>query len=194
MKHSAIFTLLFFAMTQFTVAQDSNDYYYEIPDFPEAYTPHTVAARMVDGFGFRYYWATKDLREQDMSYKPSEDSRTIRQTLEHIYGLSRTVMTAPLSKVNTYPKEELSFEELRQRTLDNIEQASKVLKQENAAMDEYKMIFQRGEDTIEHPFWNVLNGPLADAIYHTGQVVAYRRASGNPIPKGVRMLTGKKTE
>ena len=176
-------------------AQDQNLPYHQIPDYPEEFTPNNVAARMVDGLGYRYYWVTKDLREEDLVYRISEDSRTTRETLDHIYGLTRTIMHAPQSKVNTYPKEELTFDELRKRTLENIALTSKLLKAgEDGEMDKYLMIFQRGENTTEYPFWNLINGPIADAIYHTGQVVAFRRASGNPIQKGVRMLTGKTAE
>ncbi len=38
------------------------------------------------------------------------------------------------------------------------------------------------------------SGPIADALWHTGQIVSFRRSSGNPIPKGVNMLTGERSE
>ena len=41
--------------------------YYEIPDYPETYTAGSVAARMLDGLGFRYYWATEGLNEDDLN-------------------------------------------------------------------------------------------------------------------------------
>jgi hypothetical protein len=104
-------------------------------------------------------------------------------------------MHAPQSKINSSPQEELSFEELRKSTLENLALASKLLKEgKEGDMDDYKIIFKRGDNTTEYPFWNMINGPIADAIYHVGQVVAFRRASGNPIQKGVRMLTGKAAE
>ena len=104
-------------------------------------------------------------------------------------------MHAPESKVNTYPETDMSFDELRAQTLMNIEKASKLFKAgEEGDMDGYRMIFQREGGNVEYPFWNMINGPIADAIYHTGQIVAFRRASGNPIQKGVRMLTGKAAE
>ena len=197
MKKFNILLILIFIMATQSNAQDkkSDLPYYQIPDYPDAYNANNVAARMVDGLGFRYYWATEGLREEALAYKPSVDSRTIGETLQHIYGLSRTIMTAPQSEVNTYPKEDLTFEETRKNTLENIQRTSQLLKEgKQGDMDNYKMIFQRGDDITEYPFWNMINGPIADAIYHTGQVVGYRRASGNPIPSGVRMLTGKKTE
>lgn len=195
MKALSTLLIFVFIMTLQTMAQDQELPYHQIPDYPEEYTPNTVAARMVDGLGYRYYWATKDLREEDLVYEISEDSRTTRETLDHIYGLSRTIMHAPQSKVNSNPKEELSFKELRRKTLENIATASRLLKEgKEGDMDGYLVIFQRGENTTEYPFWNMINGPIADAIYHTGQIVAFRRASGNSIQKGVRQLTGKTAE
>ena len=189
------FFIFIITMTLQVNAQDGSPTYHQIPDYPEEYSANNVAARLVDGLGFRYYWATKDLREEDLAYKPSESSRTTGETLYHIYGLTRTIMHAPESKVNTYPETDFSFEELRAETLKNIEKASKLLKEgKEGDMSEYKMIFKRNEKLTEYPFWNMINGPIADAIYHTGQVVAYRRASGNPIQKGVRMLTGTAPE
>lgn len=195
MKSLHTLLIFVFIMTIQANAQNQELPYHQIPDYPAEYTANNIAARMVDGLGFRYYWATKDLRAEDLKYKPSEDGRTTRETMDHIYGLSRTIMHAPQSKVNTYAKEELTFEELRKRTLENIALTSKLLKEgKEGDMDGYLMIFQREGGNIEYPFWNMVNGPIEDAIYHTGQIVAFRRASGNPIQKGVRMLTGKAAE
>jgi len=34
--------------------------YKEIPGYPSKYTEGTVISRMIDGLGYRYYWATKN--------------------------------------------------------------------------------------------------------------------------------------
>jgi hypothetical protein len=137
---------------------------------------------VIDGLGYRYYWATESLREEDLDYKPSEDSRTTRETIDHIYGLSKTISSTPRSKTN----EELTFEQIRKRTLENFQVASNHLKEgKEDNLDDYATNF---------PYWNMLNGPISDAIYHTGQVVAYRRASGNPIHSGVSVFSGKTKE
>ena len=47
-----------------------NSPYYEIPDYPEKYNQGTVVARMIDGLGFRYYWATEGLRAEDLNLNP----------------------------------------------------------------------------------------------------------------------------
>lgn len=166
--------------------------YRQIPDYPQSFTSENVAARMVDALGYRYYWATEGLREEDLAYKPSEDSRTTEETINHIYGLSRTIVNAPQSKVNSRSQDNLTFEEKRKKTLENLQKASHLIKEGD--MDNYKIIFQREDNTTEFPFWNLINGPIADAIYHTGQVVAFRRASGNPIHPGVSVFSGKTKE
>ena len=50
------------------------------------------------------------------------------------------------------------------------------------------------EEKVEFPFWNQLNGPIEDAVWHSGQIVAFRRASGNPISKKISVFTGKVRE
>lgn len=49
--------------------------YKQIPEYPEQYTSGNVIARFIDGLGYRYYWATEGLREQDLAYKPSEKGK-----------------------------------------------------------------------------------------------------------------------
>lgn len=58
----------------------------------------------------------------------------------------------------------------------------------------YKMVFKRESGTRELPFWNEINGPIADALWHVGQVVSLRRSSGNPFNPKVNVLTGKLME
>jgi hypothetical protein len=54
------------------------------------------------------------------------------------------------------------------------------------------IIFDRKGKISNFPIWNLMNGPLEDAIYHTGQIVSFRRTAGNPIPKGVNVFLGVK--
>lgn len=175
-------------------AQSENLPYYSIPDSPDTYDAHNVAARMIDGLGYRYFWATEGLRDEDLSYRPGETSRTSMETIEHIYGLSKTIINATLSKPNIRSGSdvEMTFREYRENTLTNLMKASNNLKNHVVPdMNDMKVIFQRGENSNELPFWNMINGPIADAIWHSGQVVAFRRASGNPINPGVSVLSGK---
>ena len=171
-----------------------NDTYYTIPEAPKEYTAATVASRMVDGLGFRYYWASYGLTENDLSYKPSKESRTSFETLKHIYDLTTVLLNSVVMQPNTGEKiPEMNYKQLRAATLMNIEKSSKILRN-SKDISKYKIIFKNANNTSEFPFWNQINGPISDAIWHVGQVVSLRRSSGNPFPKGVSVLRGTKKD
>ncbi|MBK6990583.1 MAG: hypothetical protein IPH34_01590 [Chitinophagaceae bacterium] len=188
-------TFLFAAMITLISSAQNKPYYYQIPEAPATFTPATVAARMVDGLGFRYFWATEGLTEKDIAYKPTEDSRTSLETLQHIDGLTFILLNAVNKKttIGSSGFEKLTFEELRIKTLLQIQQASEILKKPDANLEDFDMIFERTNGKQEYPFWNLINGPIADALWHVGQIVTFRRSSGNPLPKGVNVLQGTKT-
>lgn len=184
-------------MFAFPPSSDPGLPYSRIPDAPDTYSAGKVAARVIDGLGFRFYWATEDLRDSDLVYKPSAEARTTLETVYHIYGLSRVILNTVEQKPNISDNtgERLSFEEARRKTLNNLKRASDLLKlTPDTDITHLKMIFGKGENSSEFPFWNLLNGPIADAIYHTGQVVSFRRSSGNPINPKVNVLTGSLSE
>lgn len=181
-------------MSQDKKESQSNLPYQQIPAAAEEYSTGSVLARMIDGLGYRYYWATEGLTEEDLSYKPSEDARSMDETISHLYGLSLTIINSPLNIPNVRPKgwDDLSFEERRKRTLKNLEKCSELLGKKDAeAISKLTIIFQNGDQQSEFPFWNMINGPIADALYHTGQVVVMRRSAGNPIDPGVNVFIGK---
>ena len=186
--------LLAFSPNTRLMAQDSALPYAEIPDAPKKYNACTVAARMVDGLGFRYYWATEGLRPEDLNYKPSESARTADATLDHIYGLTMVIVNSVKGLPNGGPRSDrpTTYEEKRRRTLLALKEASDILRNSKPRkMKDFKVIFQRGETTTEYPFWNQLNGPIVDAIWHVGQMVSFRRASGNPLNPKVSVFSGK---
>ena len=168
--------------------------YYQIPDYPEKYTAGSVAARMVDGLGFRYYWATEGLRDVDLHYKPSDKGRTSSETIDHIYGLSNVILNATKMEINdfTIKKPVVSYKEKRQKTLENLKEASDILKVADAdEMKKFMVVFKSSNGTREYPFWNNINGPIADGIWHCGQIVLLRRASGNPFNSKASVFSGK---
>lgn len=172
-------------------AQDTLPYY-EIPDPPLTYTAEGIVSRMIDGLGFRYYWATEGLTENDLKFKPGETNRTLSETIDHLYGLSNVILNSALKKPNDGPvTPPARFDEIRSATLHNLAEASALFRQSDA-LDEHKAIFVRPSGNSEFPFWNMVNGPIEDAVWHCGQVVSYRRASGNPMPPGVSVFSGKK--
>ncbi len=158
--------------------------YYEIQDHTIDYNAGSATARMVDGLGFRYYWASEGLREEDLAYKPSESGRTSFETIEHIYGLSKFILGAVKIESNKTKEEEakMTFAEKRKQTLLNIEMTAELLRKT-------KDLSQFDNDRFK--FWNIINGPIADAIWHCGQVVLLRRASGNPFNSKASVFSGK---
>ena len=164
----------------------------QISEYPDEITDNLVLARMIEGLGFRYYWVTEGLRPEDLAYLPGNDGRSTEQTLGHLYDLSNTIVHAvqglPIKR--SVEKEELTFEDRRLKALNNFDAAVSYLKSNPTKMDNVKIIFQRGERTSEFPIWNLINGPITDAIYHCGQIVSFRRSSGNPIRAGVNVFRG----
>jgi len=184
-----LITLIFaIAITTTTMAQ-KDDFYYEIPPAPKEYTATTVASRMVDGLGFRYYWATYGLTEKDLKFKPNSEARTSLETIDHILGLSQVIVNSTLKVGNGAKQPKMTFEEKRTKTLANLQKASEILRKATS-LDDFKIVFGK----TEFPFWNQINGPISDALWHTGQVVSFRRSSGNPFPKGVSVLRGTKKD
>ena len=191
-----LLSILFIPIVLPLMAQETTLPYYEIPDAPETFTAGGVASRMVDGLGFRYYWATEGLRGEDLAFRPSAEARTTEETIAHIYGLSITILNSTTNRPNEPGQDiKLPFNEMRKVTLENFRLVSERLR---ASADEdmmkYRMIFKRGENTTAFPFWNLVNGPIADCLWHVGQVISFRRTSGNPYNNKAGVLTGKVTK
>ncbi|MEP3836325.1 MAG: hypothetical protein ABJM36_01700 [Algibacter sp.] len=156
--------------------------FYEISDNPEEYTAGTVAARTIDGLGFRYFWATEGLRIDDLRHKASVSGRTSSETIKHIYELSKLIRNSILLDNKDTNKAELSFKDQRKQTLINLKLVSDVLRDTTTP---YNL------ENSEIPFWNIINGPIEDALWHCGQIVMLRRASGNPFNSKVNVFSGK---
>lgn len=156
----------------------------DITAIEKEFTVGNVAARMVEGLGFRYYWATQGLKKEDLNYRPSESGRTTFETIQHIHGLSEFMLLF-LRESSVEVSDLDDSEKVRSATLLNLERIEKKLTAMSAEDFEN---YRAGEVT----FWQFINGPVSDAIWHSGQVVMMRRASGNPIAEGVNVLMGKK--
>ena len=143
---------------------------------------------MIEGLGFRYYWATEGLRPEDLSFKPSEEARTSRETIEHIYGLTNVVSSSIKGEQNK-PQDikNASFEEIRMLTLQNLDAARTILA-EGKKLEDCKIIFGSSR---EFDFWYNINGPISDAIWHVGQIITFRRTSGNPYNNKASVFSGK---
>lgn len=169
--------------------------YRNIPKAADKFTAGSLMSRMVDGLGFRFYWATEALQFDDITFRPSEEARSIEETVDHIYGLTLLIVNAVMEQPTVYPIDisKLSFEQKRSRILSFLETASKsLLICSEEDFKRFNMVTKApGGQSSSLPFWNVENGPLADALWHTGQIVSLRRMAGNPFNSKVNVLTGQ---
>lgn len=175
--------------------QSPNLPYVSIPQhYPQEYTAATVTARLLDGLGYRYYWATEKLREEDLRYSTHETSWNSLEIIRHIYVLAEMVDGSIKGKVNVRPTadNDFEFEKLRNETLHMIKASADVLREASSDdLANFEIKYLRGYKESSFPFWHQFNGPIADALTHVGQVVIMRRASGNPIDPMVNVFMGK---
>ena len=190
MNYLRIILVALFMVTQMS-AQQNNLPYYEIPEASQEFTAGAVLSRMIDGLGFRYYWATEGLSTHDLNFKFNEGSRSTRETITHILELSEVILkTANKQFTKKYNLSKITDNEKRKITLYNFKAASEIFKQ-SESLAPYRMTVKKGDKVVEYSIWNLMNGPIEDAVWHTGQIASFRRMSGNPFPKGVSLLTGK---
>jgi hypothetical protein len=148
------------------------DLFHRIPGAPERLTATTAVVRLVDGLGFRLRWATESLTDADYRFRPAPASRSIGEIVEHVWDLaswvSRSVGLPRLSRA-------AGFDAVRASAIEAIFALRTAL----AAMSDADL----SQVTVSgRPFWHLLNGPIADALTHVGQINTLRRLAGNPTP------------
>ena len=162
----------------------------EIGEYPADFSQANIISRMIEGLGYRYYWATKSLTENDLNYKSSEGARSTIQIIEHIYSLTMMISSSFEKKEFKFTSVTYNYDELRTKTLLKLKYIHDELRS-NPDFSQLFIKFERGGTKMEFPFWNQINGPISDALWHCGQVVMNRRSSGNPLQSGVNVFLGK---
>lgn len=148
---------------------------------PEHMSGANVLSRFIDGLAFRYYWATEELREQDFLFRPSRDSMCVHEVMAHILDLAMMIRQAARNEDYRQTPSKGSPEEIRKQTLDTLHGLRDLLRQtRDETIAEHRVLKRDGKDW---PIWHIMNGPLADALTHVGQIVSWRRINGNPMPK-----------
>ena len=78
-------------------------------------------------------------------------------------------------------------EELRSRALSTLREVRDHLETlDDRALASHQVLKRDGS---RYPVWNIMNGPLSDALTHVGQLNAWRRLNGNPT-KPVNVFAG----
>jgi hypothetical protein len=149
------------------------DLFYEIPDYPESVSGTSVLVRLLDGLGFRFRWSTEGLSENDYEFRPAPDCMSIEELVRHIWGLVNWVCQSTQSE--------------RFKNQDDITLVRKSVLEMTHALKETLLSMSDEElaaiQIRELPFWHIVNGPVADALTHVGQINSFRRLAGNPTPK-----------
>jgi hypothetical protein len=167
--------------------------FHEIPAPPESYSATTVLSRLMEGLGYRYYWATDGLTAEALAFRSDPSSRSIRETMDHIRDIVQMVEYSLTGDTYALPSPEIAEDfDVRGATLGMIQRISETLRgADPAQIDEWKIRFDMGGNPMEFPFWHTINGTMSDAIYHTGQVVANRRAAGLPVNPNMNVFLGQ---
>ncbi|MEN8908100.1 MAG: hypothetical protein ABF289_19275 [Clostridiales bacterium] len=156
------------------------DFFRNIESYPKSFTASNIIVRMIDGLGFRFYWTTHGLRKKDYEFSPAEGRWSISETVRHIRDLVNWISISFEGK--NWPKPE-NDKKIREDTLKIMQQLRNLFENSsNEDLDNYRI---RGMKV-----WNIINGPLADALEHTGQIEMLRRINGNP-PENFNYFLGK---
>ena len=147
--------------------------YHHIPPDPDDVSGITVLVRLLDGLGFRFRWSTEGLSDDDYEFRPASDCMSIGELVGHVWGLVNWVsLSVGLDEFERGDDVSIT----RERVLEIIYALREALR---SMSDE-----DLGDITIdERPFWHIINGPIADALTHVGQINSFRRLAGKPTPK-----------
>ena len=141
-----------------------------IPDYPENISAGTSICRLLDGLGFRFFWATDGLPEHAYDYRHNEESMSIGELTRHILGLLNWMSVGLYGVKNPRPD---TVNAQREHILELLYK----LRNTFCGLDDTELTTLRLEGK---PFWNIINGPIADALTHVGQINMLRRAAGFP--------------
>ena len=141
-----------------------------VSEYPGNVTGTSIVIRMLDGLGYRFRYATQELSREDYRFTPGKGCKTIGETMRHIWWLMDIICRAIFGENDTPAGD---VESRRRHTLEMI---LKLRMHFNSISDTEFSQIKLGV----YPFWHIINGPISDALTHTGQINTLRRLAGNP--------------
>ena len=147
--------------------------YHRIDEYPKRVNAVAVVVRLLDGLGFRFYWATYELDEDDYGFTPAEGGNSVGWMLSHIWGLLNWIYLNIRGEQTEQPPSKIG-----QR--DHVLVLIRMIREEISGMSDERLAEVRIEGL---PFWHIINGPISDALSHVGQINMARRLMGKPTPK-----------
>ena len=162
-----IFSLFIYS---FSFSQDNISQlpYNKKPKYPKKITAGIVMAKIIDELGYKYYWATDSLLNDELRYRFSS-SNLPRLLLKGVYQMSENIINYT-SENKTKPElklEEMSFEDFRKNTLLNLKEASSIL--------------IKNEEASLFLNWDLFMKPIAFSDTYCDQIILFRENIGNPV-------------
>jgi hypothetical protein len=170
------------------------DRYETLPDPPGEPGAVTVLARLLDALAFRYRWAVEGLGPDDLAWTPGKGSMTLGELLLHMRQLvgwvgrnvsagrdggEPVVWAEACDRMQDPGPDPAALTEQILGTIAAIR--ADLLALGDGGLDVVKLLGSSGPDV--RPFWNAINGPLADFLTHVGQINSWRRLMGNLPPR-----------
>ncbi len=151
-----------------------------IEEVPEEISTVNVICRMLDGLGFRFYWVTEGMTKEQYYFKPDYEYHGISELVSHIWDLVNWMHTG-------------LFDEEVERPESIIDQRNHILEIIEKLRDRFQNMSPEDLDNVSLnglPFWNLINGPIADALSHVGEISVLRSLAGYPNKKA-QFFSGK---
>ena len=133
--------------------------------------PETISARdllrhCLATIAYRAGKVVRDVPDSYAKYQPPGKARTPEQILTHIGDLFDWALSMAKGKQAWHDSQPLPWPDEVQRFFDSLK-----------AFDDYLA----GAGPLHAPPDKLLQGPIADAIHHVGQLAMLRRLAGTPI-------------
>lgn len=155
--------------------------YANIPAPPAEMNGAAFLTRLIDGLGFRFRWATEGMSDADAAFQPAPESMSTVRLCKHLCLLANMIDGAIGGEFEADLHKSEDFQELRGRFLHKLVR----IRARAAAMTDAELSAAKVRHPAkgDFPVWNLISGPLADALTHVGQINGWRRMAGNPAPK-----------
>ena len=69
-----------------------DSFFRSIKAYPDRQDANGVVMRLLDGVGYRFYWATEGLTAADYRFTPGEGCQSIGELVAHVWGLANWVL------------------------------------------------------------------------------------------------------
>ena len=157
-------------MSSFSYCQENTAQlpYNKKPTYPKKNTVRILMAKMLDELGYKYYWATDSLLNDEMS-NAFNSSNLPRLLLEGVYQMSENIINySSANKMKPGLKlEEMSFEDFRKNTLLNLKEASNIL--------------IKNADTTHFSNLNLFVKSIVISNSYCDQIISFRENIGKPF-------------